>query len=167
MNIENLLTLQNNYNYFINCDKLYKISQEREVVFLCVGNPKLWYDSFGPMFGCLLRYLELDKFIYGNVNAPITAKNLEHYVESIYKFHTKPYIVVIDTALSKASEMTVKMNEGSIKCAILSDNPVDVGDMYISFCINNEAIKDPNNYYKMLSYIKQVARMLVYTFKNY
>ncbi len=166
VNVKKLMVVCNNYNYYRNFEKLYRISQEREVVFLCLGNPKIWYDCFGPMFGNLLRYLNLDKFIYGNVDAPITAKNIEHYVELIYKFHINPYIVVVDATLSKNAEMFVKIAEGSLQCAVLSDKSVNVGDMYISFCINIKETKDPNNYFKMLSCIKQVARMLMFCFKN-
>lgn len=166
MDMINLLIAQNNYNIYRSCESIIENSKGREIVFLCVGNPKIWFDSFGPMMGSLLKQLNLEKFIYGNVDAPIASNNLESYIELIYKFHINPYIVVIDSSLSKSEESIVKIKDGNITCGALGNNPISVGDMYITYTINLSQAKSPSNYKQMLKSIKQVARMIYFVFSE-
>ena len=161
----NYFKVLENYNILSKIEKLKEISKKQEVVFLCVGNPKIWFDSFGPMMGSLLKYLNLEKFIYGNLKSPIKAENLEQYVNMIYRFHINPFVVVIDSAISKASNIQLKIKEGAIKCACLSDNPLEVGDMSIMLCISKEKMLNSNNYKVLLNDVKKLSWFINYVFK--
>ena len=147
-------------------EKLREISKSHEIVFLCVGNPKIWYDSFGPLFGNLLKYLEINKFVYGDVKAPITSQNIDYYIECIRKFHVKPYIVVIDSALSVDCSGITKINDGGLNIACLSDNSQCVGDMGISYTINKKDINKHELLIEMLKEIKKLARLIKYVFSS-
>lgn len=165
MKAELYLKVNESYKRLEMLEKLKKIAKNREVVFLCVGNPKIWFDSFGPLMGSLLKFLDVEKFIYGNIKAPILSFNIEEYISMIYRFHVKPYIVVIDNAISNVSKSCIKIKEGSTKCASLS-NPVSVGDMSILCCLNKNEIKDSLNYKNILFQIKDVGRMIKFVFEN-
>ena len=134
-----------------------QISKNREVVFLCVGNSKIWFDSFGPMIGSLLMYLNIDKFIYGNLKKNIKGDNIEEYIDMIYRFHHNPYIVVFDSAISNREEVYLKIREGSTRCASFSSSPVDVGDLSVLLCFSKNNIKNLSNYKLLLKNVKKVA----------
>ncbi len=149
----------NTFRFFEN---LKEVSKTREVVFLCVGSSKVWYDCFGPMFGSLLKYLDIDKFVYGNLPCNITASNLQEYVDMIYKFHTSPYVVVVDNSLSGLTSRGLYVGEGPITCAAYTTEGVSVGDCHICYGFSKEDLKDSHNYYKMLKSLKVTARMLMF-----
>jgi len=139
---------------------LKEIDKKRQIVFLCVGNFKIWFDSFGPIFGSLLKLLDFKYYIYGNIKSNITAKNINEYIDIIYKFHNNPYVIVIDNAVSNEEKPTLKIYEGETQCACLDNNGVLVGDLGIIYCLNKKNIKKPQLYYEMIKEIKTVVRWL-------
>ena len=165
MDFKNWLTVQENYNLLKNIEAASKMSETREVVFLCVGNSKVWFDSFGPMIGSVLGELRLEKFIYGNTRFDITSKNLQEFVDLIYKLHINPYIVVFDSCLS-CDKVGLCIKPGSIMCAALTNSAVRVGDLSITFNVTKDFIKDPSGNALLLKEVKRVARYVLYCFKN-
>lgn len=165
MNNKYLLTYTN-FMYYQKLEKLTNLSKDYEVVFLCVGNPKVWYDSFGPMFGSLLKHFNLNKFIYGDLKAPITSENINYYIDCIYKFHVKPFVVVIDSAISSDCFGVTKINDCGLDIACLSDRSTHVGDMSISYTIGKNDVSNYQKFSEMLKDIKNVARMINFIFKD-
>lgn len=161
MDLKSWLTAYENYNIFKAFDEARKT--DREVIFLCVGNGKIWFDSFGPMMGSLLKRCQLKKFIYGNLQYSIKGSNIKEFIEMIAKFHINPFIIVFDSCLSKSCGLTIK--KGPLLCSFLSEG-VEVGDLSVSFNMTKEFINDPRNFKKLLSEVKRVARYIVYCFKE-
>ena len=157
----NLCECYKNYNLYNSLSHLSKIKKEKEIVFLCVGNPKIWFDSFGPIIGSVLKNLNIKKYIYGNTRYPIVASNLKMFVDMIYRFHVNPYIIVFDNAISNCLVPTLKIKEGPVNCAVLSDESIEVGDLSIIYCFNKENIKNCNNYYEMFKEMKKLLRFLL------
>lgn len=166
MDINNINIAQNNYNLYKSLEKMIKKAGKREIIFLCVGNPKIWFDSFGPIVGSVLKHLKIEKFIYGNTLSYINAKNIEHYVKMIYGFHTNPFIIVFDNAISNDLEPTLKIREGEIKCASFSKNPVYVGDYNITYCLNKNHLKNNNIYFSMIKDLKNLIRMIYFVLNS-
>lgn len=83
------------------CEELYPIIKEnRPIVFLCIGTDRSTGDSMGPLVGDKLRFLVRDKiYLYGNLEYPIHAKNLEDTIKEINIEHTNPFVVAIDACL--------------------------------------------------------------------
>lgn len=159
MDIIKWLELEENLMLYKEFEKVERIAKDREVVFLCVGNSKVWFDSFGPTMGSLLMHLDLEKFIYGNLRANITSRNIGEYVDMIYKLHIDPFIVVFDNALSKENVGLV-VREGPIECAAFSENSTTVGDLSVIFNVTREFISSPDNCDQMRKAVKKVARFL-------
>lgn len=166
MDIKNYCYVEETKNLYEFFERIANVSKTKEVVFLCVGSSKIWYDCFGPMFGSLLKYLDIDKFVYGNLAANITAKNLQEYIDMIYRFHISPYIVVIDNSLCLSDGRGLYFGEGAITCGAYSGTPATVGDAHICYGLSKNEIKDSSNYYKFCRAIKRAARMLYYTLKS-
>ena len=155
-----------NYFHIKNFEFLSKKCKEMNVVFLCLGNPKIWYDSYGPIMGSLLKLTDLECFIYGNIKSPITAKNIKEYVKNIYSFHNNPYIVVFDTEFSNDIRSSIRFKKGPIKCACFSDESILIGDYCITYIVNSKIVKDYKNFEIMLSVIKNMFRNFCFSFNK-
>lgn len=82
-------------------------NDKEEIVIVCVGSDRVTGDSLGPFVGQLLKKHSIYKIIknkvhiYGTLNEPVTARNLEQVVEEINGKHFSPFIIAIDASLSK------------------------------------------------------------------
>jgi len=156
MEIKNYLDVYKNYENYKAVEYICQKSKEREVVFLCVGNSKIWFDSFGPMVGSLLKIIGVNNFVYGNVYSNVIPTNIAYYIENIYKFHLNPYIVVIDSCISKNIDDCLIFKEDSLTCSSLNKNSINVGDFFITYTFNKEFVNDLKNYKKMLKKVKEL-----------
>ena len=70
----------------------------KEIVFVCVGNYKIWYDSFAPQFAESLRESNINCYVYGGKNS-IVPDNLIDYMTFIETKHARALIIVVDSCL--------------------------------------------------------------------
>jgi len=153
-----------NYIIYEKLEQIKKHSTNNELIFLCVGNSKIWYDSFGPMVGSVLKALNFKHYIYGNNKFNINSDNLNDYVNLIYTFHNNPCIIVIDSCISNTNQPHIKIEKGSIICASLSKNSMDIGNFNIKFCINKEILLKNEIYNVMIKEIKKICRFINFVF---
>ena len=147
-----------------NIEELKSTSTKREVVFLCVGNSKVWFDSFGPMIGSFLQYIGVNNYIYGTIRSNINKDNINQYIDSIYKFHANPYIVVVDNLISTGNKFTIKIKTEGLTCSCFNENSVYVGDLSVLCSTPANFIKS-NKYYKNMLY--EVKKFGVYIKEYY
>lgn len=111
-------------NKFENFIKKYK----KNIVFVCVGNFDVWYDSFGPIVGSILKFkYNIPCFIYGTIEHNIKLDSLNLFIDWIKNKHFNSKIIVIDAALSSDSlirDNHVRFYPGKTKCAYFC-NDVD------------------------------------------
>ena len=75
-------------------------------VFLCVGSDKVIGDSLGVLVGELLKTkYKINGYIYGDLDCPVTAKNLKKTIVEIKNNHPKSAIILIDSMLGDISEV--------------------------------------------------------------
>lgn len=164
-NIVDVLKVQNNIS-IINLLEKAKHVHGRNVVFLCVGNSKIWYDCFGPFVGSLAQSLDFEYFIYGNARSNILLSNIDEYIEMIYRFHVNPYIIVFDSSISDVLDFDIIVKEGKTVCGAFSKSPVEIGDLKVSCLVPKSEIGNASGYFKMLSQIKRLGFFLEYVFGN-
>lgn len=71
-----------------------------ELVFICIGTDRITGDSLGPYVGyCLSECPLIHSQIYGTLNQPIHALNLEKALEEITHLHPHGLYVAIDASL--------------------------------------------------------------------
>ena len=116
----------------------------RSIIFLCIGTDRATGDSLGPLVGYKLSKLPLKNnvFIYGTLDEPVHAKNLNNVLEEIYIKHKSPVLIVIDASLgSKEYINYINIGEGSIKPgAGVKKNLPSVGDIFITGIVNHTGI---------------------------
>lgn len=103
-----MLSGNEKYNKFVNefSDILYNLKTEEpysDYLFLCVGSDKIIGDCYGPLVGQKLKEGFKNTYqnihVYGTLDEPISAVNLESIVNKIYKNYSNPCIIAIDSAL--------------------------------------------------------------------
>ena len=88
----------------------------RNLVFLCIGTPKIVGDSLGPRVGDLLRSSGVGAYVYGTMARPITSLNIEQYARMVRRYHAGDVVVVIDATLGKSKDIgRIKLSEQGIK----------------------------------------------------
>lgn len=146
-------------------EKLEKAkNQKKNVVFLCVGNSKIWFDSFGPIVGSFLQCRGVENYVYGNVNSNVLSNNICEFIDMIYKFHVNPFIIVVDSSISNVSSFDLFVNEEPTLCGAFSENPCEVGDLKIACLVPSDNIFSEKNQKGFTSQIKKICLFLDYVF---
>ena len=119
----------------------------RNLVFLCVGSDRSTGDSLGPLIGKKLQVHFKDRLpIYGTLENPVHAVNLESCISHIFSVHENPFIIAIDASLgtdkhigfATLSQTSLKPGLGVKKCL------PEVGDICITGIVNSSKYSDFN-----------------------
>lgn len=78
----------------VQCNPTFK-----KPVFVCIGSDLVLGDSLGPLIGTLLRKKNLSSYVYGTLNFPITAKEVEYARVYLKQMHPESIIMAIDAAI--------------------------------------------------------------------
>lgn len=115
------------------------------LVFLCIGSDRATGDCLGPIVGYKLKALKLPGCsVYGTLEYPVHAKNLEETIDYIYTCHEDPLIVAIDASLGRSSHIGYfTLGEGPLKPGAGVDKELpDVGELYITGIVNLSGLLD-------------------------
>ena len=109
----------------------------QEVVYVCIGTDRATGDCFGLLVGRKLQKAGLEG-VYGNLDEPIHAKNIESHLQLIRSKHENPFIVAIDACLGgteRVGKMLIK--RGPIAPGLALGASIEpVGDISISGVVN-------------------------------
>jgi putative sporulation protein YyaC len=97
---------------------LQVLPRDREIVIVCIGTDRNTGDALGPFVGTkLMESLSGEEVtIYGSIDDPVHAINLEKTLDQISMKHGMPFILAIDAALGKLSSVgSIDMFKGSLK----------------------------------------------------
>lgn len=96
---------------------LHPISAERPIIVVCVGTDRSTGDSLGPMIGTKLQEKKLTgDFIYGTLDHPVHAINLQETLHQIKKQHHSPFIIGVDACLGQVSSIGyVQIGDGPVR----------------------------------------------------
>lgn len=114
-------------------------NDNRQIVIVCIGTDRSTGDSLGPLTGTLLSDRKTNNFtVYGTLQDPIHAVNLQEKLDEINKKHNNPFIIAIDACLGKLKSIgSISTAKGPIKPGTaLNKKLPDVGDVHISAVVN-------------------------------
>lgn len=98
---------------------LFVSIQKRPAVILCIGTDRSTGDALGPLIGTHLSRLKLPQLhVYGTLDDPVHATNLEQNINNIQQTFGNPFIIAVDACLGRLD---------SIGCITLSDGPLKPG----------------------------------------
>lgn len=111
----------------------------RPIVFVCIGTDRSTGDSLGPLIGTLLEEKDIAPFqVYGTLDDPIHAVNMEAKLTEIKQKHFNPYIIGIDACLGRLKSVgSIQVGSGPVKpgAGVNKELP-EVGDMHITGIVN-------------------------------
>lgn len=109
------------------------------IVFICIGTDRSTGDSLGPLIGTLLSDKSVSPFhVYGTLDDPIHALNLEDKLKEIQKNHINPYIIGIDACLGRMKSVgIIQIGDGPVKpgSGVKKELP-PVGNIHITGIVN-------------------------------
>ncbi|NLO22156.1 MAG: spore protease YyaC [Syntrophomonadaceae bacterium] len=122
----------------------YKLLQElaqtsrRDLVYLCIGTDRATGDCLGPLAGNKLSLLLPSAHIFGTLEQPLHALNLESTLDSIYRSYSHPLLIAIDAGLGKSDRVGfLTMSRGSLSPGLaLKKQLPPVGDINIVGTVN-------------------------------
>ena len=119
--------------------RAYLPRHNHELVIVCIGTDRATGDSLGPLVGYKLKNLTYDKVtLYGTLDLPVHAKNLEETLSVITEKHTDALVIAIDACLGAAQNVgCLSLGEGAIKpgAGVKKELP-PVGHLHITGIVN-------------------------------
>lgn len=79
--------------------------KKKKTIIICVGSDMILGDSLGPLVGTMLKKKEISAYIYGTLNYPITAKEVEYAKKYLKLMHPDSVIIAIDAAVGSSDDV--------------------------------------------------------------
>ncbi len=115
------------------------LPNSRPIVIVCIGTDRSTGDSLGPLVGTKLKAKHSAYYeVYGTLEDPVHAVNLEEKLDQIKKDHINPFIIGIDACLGKLSSVgMVSIGDGPVKpgAAVKKQLP-PVGEIHMTGIVN-------------------------------
>ncbi|WP_245629923.1 spore protease YyaC [Domibacillus robiginosus] len=91
------------------------LTEDREIIFLCVGSDRSIGDALGPLVGTMLKEEGVPYGIYGTLEEPVHAFNLESTLKLLKRRFRRPFIISIDAGLGEKEQVgAVLLKEGPL-----------------------------------------------------
>ncbi|SDN59871.1 putative sporulation protein YyaC [Psychrobacillus sp. OK028] len=126
----------------------FEVTSERPIIILCIGSDKNISDVFGPMVGTFLIENNFPYKVYGTLQNPVNAFNLEDTFNKIINHYENPFIIGIDASLGEPAKIGyIQLYDGPIHpgSAIGNELPL-VGNMHIKGFVNTSVPTYPAHF---------------------
>lgn len=126
------------------------LQKKQKIIFLCIGSDRATGDCFGPLVGEALFHAKEKKTsflsspnVYGTLDRPVHAVNLEKTIQQIYQSCHNPYIFAIDASLGIRSHIGfITLGTGPLYPGIgVKKNLPGIGDTAITGIVNENTAK--------------------------
>lgn len=110
----------------------------RPIVIVAIGTDRSTGDSLGPLVGTKLSSENSNLHIFGTLEEPVHATNLNHKLEEIKKLYKNPLLVAIDASLGRVESIgTITLATGALKPGIgVNKNLQEVGELHFTGIVN-------------------------------
>ncbi|HEY8389641.1 MAG TPA: spore protease YyaC [Clostridia bacterium] len=114
-------------------------------VILCIGSDRITGDCLGPLCGHLLvNIYNTPCYVYGTLNLPVTAQNLQTTLDFIKIRHPNQKIWAIDASIGNPEDIgTIKLTSGIYPGSFVGHKLPKAGSLGISACV---ASNSSNNF---------------------
>ncbi len=113
-------------------------SKNKEIVVICIGSDRATGDALGPIVGHFLAMQQKNFHLYGTLESPVHAKNLEAALAFIHSAHPNSIIIAVDASLGIAEHVGyITVGEGALAPGVgVSKSLPSVGDLFITGIVN-------------------------------
>lgn len=112
---------------------------DSSLVLLCIGTDRSTGDSLGPLVGSKIKdQLPPQITVYGTLERPIHAVNLEATINEIKESFARPFIIAIDACLGRTESIGyISIKPGPLRPGTgVNKNLPEVGQMHIIGVVN-------------------------------
>lgn len=115
------------------------MAQGREIVVVCIGTDRSTGDALGPLAGThLSKYRSPNFRLFGTLEEPVHAMNLEERLRDISRSTHNPFIIGVDACLGQVSSVgSIQLGIGPVRpgAGVNKELP-PVGDIHITGIVN-------------------------------
>lgn len=115
------------------------INCSQTIVIACIGTDRSTGDCLGPLVGTFLsEKANFPFFVYGTLDDPIHAVNLQEKLTEIKEKHQNAFIVAVDACLGRMKNVgTIQIADGPLKPgAGVNKQLPEIGDIHITGIVN-------------------------------
>lgn len=119
---------------------------KKKPIIICVGSDMILGDSLGPLVGTMLKRKKVSAYVYGTLNYPITAKEVDYAKKYLKIMHPDSVSVAVDAAVGNADDVGLLrvLNRG-LKPGLGVDKDLDmIGDISIIGIVASKSLKNYN-----------------------
>ncbi|MGE6378423.1 spore protease YyaC [Peribacillus muralis] len=143
--------------------------QYENIIFLCIGSDRSIGDSLGPLVGTMLKEHQVPYRVYGTLEKPVHAFNLEETLKEINKQFKKPLIFSVDACLGEQNQVgEVLLKEGPlVPGKALKKVLPEVGDFHIVGMVNyldplpTMQFLNDTRLYTVMNLAKRIVKMIM------
>lgn len=118
---------------------LSQAGENQQVIVVCIGTDRSTGDCLGPLVGtALARYKSPWFHLFGTLDDPVHAVNLQETLSSIYSLYDNPFVIGIDACLGQSSSVgCIQVANGPLKpgAGVHKELP-PVGDIHLTGIVN-------------------------------
>ncbi len=118
--------------------------QNLRPIFICIGSDLVMGDSLGPLVGTLLKKRNIRSYVYGTLNFPITAKEVEYARTYLKQMHPNSISIAIDAAVGESEDVgLIRLLTKGLKPGLgVNKNLGIVGDLSIIGIVAPKSVKN-------------------------
>lgn len=139
-------------------------------IIVCIGSDLVLGDSLGPLVGTFLKQKNVGAYIYGTLNQPITAKEVEYARKYLKEIHPDSMIIAIDAAVGTSDDVgLIKVMDKGLKPGLgVNKNLGEIGDVSIIGVVAAKSIRNYNLFnLTRLSLIYRMAEIITKSITDY
>ena len=151
-------------------------TQNKKPIFICIGSDLVLGDSLGPLVGTFLKNKNIGAYIYGTLNFPITAKEVEYARTYLKQMHPNSITIAIDAAIGSNDDIgLIRVANKGLKPGLGVDKILGtVGDLSIIGVVAGKSNNNHNLFnltrlnlvYKMAENIASGIEKYIFFLKN-
>ena len=118
----------------------------KKPIFVCIGSDLVLGDSLGPLVGTFLKNKGVKSYVYGTLNFPITAKEVEYTRTYLRQMHPNSIVIAIDAAIGSPDDVGLirVLNKGLKPGLGVDKNLGTVGDNSIIGVVAGKSLQNYN-----------------------
>ena len=115
-------------------------------IITCIGSDLVLGDSLGPLVGTMLKNMGANVYVYGTLNYPITAKEVEYAKTYLKQMHPNSISIAIDAAVGTEEDIgLIKVRNVGLKPGLgVQKNLGSIGDISIIGIVAEKTTKNYN-----------------------
>lgn len=126
---------------------IYKLNEKgKKPLIICIGSDMILGDSLGPLVGTMLKNKSVSAYVYGTLNYPITAKEVDYAKKYLKVMHPDSVAIAVDAAVGSAEDVgLIRVLNRGLKPGLGVDKDLDtVGDLSIIGIVASKSLKNYN-----------------------